>query len=121
MESITGLWAEFVKLIFTVNFLWVVVATTITVEVLKWTVFSPHINKKWYPLVVLGVVTVWVLLKTIFTGDWREIAGNLIFTVMMADVVYTYCGQYIMKGIIFAFKMVTGNRDSIDKEPEPKP
>jgi hypothetical protein len=118
MESITGLWAEFAQLIFTFNFLWVVVATTITMEVLKWTVLSSHMNKRWYPLVVLGVVAFWVLLKTIFTGDWREIVGNLVFTVMMADVVYTYCGQYIMKGLIWVFKAITGNRGNIDNEPK---
>ncbi len=111
---------QFGELIFTVNFLWVVIAATITMEVLKWTVLSAHINKRWYPLVVLGVVAVWVFLKTVVSGDWREIISNFIFTVVMADFIYTYLGQYIIKGILWLFKKLTGNTDAIDKEPEPK-
>lgn len=121
METMTGLLGSFVNLIFTVNFLWVIVAITVTMEVLKWTVLSPHINKRWYPIATLGVVFIWVLLKSVFSGDWRDIVANLIFSVMMADVIYTYCGQYIMKGIIWGFKFIFGNRDSIEKDPKPTP
>lgn len=117
----TGLLGSFINLIFTVNFLWVIVAITVTMEVLKWTLLKPHLKKEWYPIATLGVVFIWVLLKSAFSGDWRDITANLIFSVMMADVIYTFCGQYIMKAIIWGFKFITGNREQIDKDPEPKP
>jgi len=104
-----NLLTQFGELVFNINFLWIVIAVTLTMEVMKWTFLPKDMNSKWYPIIALFVSVFWVLLKTAFTGDWREVASNIFFTVLLVDFIYTYAGQYLVMGIIALFKGRSGN------------
>lgn len=110
MENPTDLLQQFLAIIWTVDFMWVVVATSIAMEVLKLMgAFPETMKSNKYPLWGLIIAAFFLLLKTAFTGEWREWIANFIFTALMVDIIYTFAGQYIVQGIIWLFKRFTGN------------
>lgn len=112
---------QFADLVLNVNFLWVVIAVTITMEVLKWTIpYFKTADSKLYPIFVLLICGLWTFLKAVIIAEsTKEWFANFIFTVLLADVFYTYCGQYIMKGLLFVFRLRFSSQDKIETEPKP--
>jgi len=98
---------QFADLVLNINFLWIVIAVTITMEVLKWTVpYLKRSDSKWYPLWVLLICVLWTVLKAVIVAEsTTEWIGNFIFTILLADFIYTYIGQYIIMAVVSIFKI----------------
>ncbi len=105
------LFQQFADQIFTFNFLWICVASSITMEVLKWNVpYLKNANSKYYPLFTLIICAIWVFLKTAISGDFKDWLSNFMFTVLLTDIIYRYLGQYIIQWLIGLFQIKIGNQ-----------
>jgi len=107
---------QLINTVFTFDFFWIVLATIVSTEVLKRNILPSDLNARWYPIIALVLAMMFVLLKTAFTGDWREWIANFIFTVMLTDLLYTYIGQYIIKSILAALKKTMGLKQEVTEE-----
>lgn len=115
----TELLKQFADLVLNINFLWIVIAITITMEVLKWTVpYFKNANSKWFPLWVLVICTFWTFLKAVIIAEsFNEWLANFIFTILLADFIYTYLGQYIIMAVVSMFKIRVSSPASNEAPP----
>jgi hypothetical protein len=123
MNGIGNLLDQFADILFNIEFLWIVVAVTITMEVLKWTVpYFKNANSKLYPLWVLIICVIWTFLKAVIIAEsFKEWVANFIFTAILADFIYTYVGSYIIMAIVSIFKLkVKVEKSSIETTIETK-